>query len=236
MNVRDALLLLLFTALALGNVAWLVASGPGAWAFVAVLIGWYLADLLSGVVHFLLDYLPCPEGKGLSKLFRYQGSRGRDEYRSLRREVMAGVGPWGRILFDFKCHHPRPHVLGRRSLVVLIRPALIIGGIPGVFVLNVVCALVRVPGWLIAGLLAFVIGGAFSQYFHGTVHRRENPWFIGLLRRLHLLIRPEAHGVHHATLDRDFATVNGWSNPLVNQVFTWCRSRGWLSDEGLEPQ
>jgi hypothetical protein len=237
MLVLDALLLLVFAVLMTGGVAWLVILEPSLWSIPAVVVGWYLADLLSGVVHFLLDYLPCPEGQGLDRLFQYTGgSRGKEPYLSMRREVMAGVGPWGRILFDFKCHHPRPHVLGRRTLVVLIRPALIFGGIPSALALNVACALLPVPFWLVAGLIALIFGSVLSQYFHGTVHRGKNPWFIAPLRRARVLIRPEAHAVHHRTLDRDFATVNGWSNPVVNRIFAWCRGRGWLADEGLEPR
>jgi hypothetical protein len=55
------------------------------------------------------------------------------------------------------------------------------------------------------------------------------------MRRLGLLMTPSAHSVHHATLERDFSVINGWSNPLVNVVFRFLRQRQILKDDGLEP-
>ena len=81
-----------------------------------------------------------------------------------------------------------------------------------------------------------MIGGTFAQYFHGTLHRQDNPWIINAMRRVGLLMTPEAHQLHHDTLQRDFATNSGWSNALLNPVFRFAYKRGWLQDEGLEPQ
>jgi hypothetical protein len=79
------------------------------------------------------------------------------------------------------------------------------------------------------------VGGTLSQYFHGSLHRPSNPWYISLMRRLHLLLTPEAHAVHHETLRRDFAVINGWSNPAVNSLFACLLRRGFLDSAGLEP-
>jgi len=56
------------------------------------------------------------------------------------------------------------------------------------------------------------------------------------MRRVGLLMTPEAHALHHATLRQDFATNTGWSNPLVNAIFRVATSRGWLTEAGLEPR
>jgi len=55
------------------------------------------------------------------------------------------------------------------------------------------------------------------------------------LRALGLLMTPAAHEKHHATLNRDFATNCGWSNPLVNRLFSVAISRRWLTEAGLTP-
>jgi hypothetical protein len=92
------------------------------------------------------------------------------------------------------------------------------------------------PGWLVAGAVVLTIGGTLAQYFHGTLHRTENPWIVHAMRRLGLLMTPEAHALHHETLRRDFATNTGWSNPLVNAVFRIATSHGWIEEAGLEPR
>ena len=108
--------------------------------------------------------------------------------------------------------------------------------LPMSLALNVACLLWTVPGWAVAGALALLVGGTFAQYFHGTLHRGENPWIVNAMRNTGLLMTPAAHQLHHDTLRRDFATNSGWSNVLLNPVFRLCHARGWLRDEGLEPQ
>lgn len=219
-----------------GNVAALLTQMPSVWSILGALVGWYCADLVSGVIHFSLDYLPCPAGRGLGDLYNYPGSRGGAEYVALRRRVMGGVSPWGRLLFDFKCHHPRPEVLGRRDTLMLVQDSLLYGGIPASLAMNALCYTTHVPSWLVAGLMTFVLGSVLSQFAHSAVHRDDNGWVVRGLQRSGLLIDQAAHDVHHANLDRDFATLSGWSNPVGNRLFRWCRGRGWLSDDGLEPR
>jgi hypothetical protein len=84
-------------------------------------------------------------------------------------------------------------------------------------------------------MVVFIIGATFAQYFHGTLHRADNPWIVHAMRRTGLLMTPQAHAIHHATLTRDFATNTGWSNPLVNRIFALAMRRRWLSEAGLEP-
>jgi len=102
--------------------------------------------------------------------------------------------------------------------------------------INIISLTVAVPGWLIAGSVALIIGGTLAQYFHGTLHRPDNPGLVRAMRRAGLLMTPEAHALHHETLRRDFATNTGWSNPLVNAIFHLAISRRWLDETGLEPR
>lgn len=213
--------------LALGDLHWLILP--------SVLAGWYLADLLSGLVHMYMDYRACTPGKRLNDIFFYQGSRESEEYQQMLRERMATIGPFERISYDFKNHHPRPDALGRRPLWRLVGSTVIAGALPLSLAGNVVGGIWDVPGWAMAGLTALLLGGGFAQYFHGSLHRQDNPWFIKALRTCGLLMTPAAHQLHHDTLQRDFATNSGWSNPLVNRLFLYLRGRGHLPDENLEP-
>ncbi|TCU56056.1 TMEM189-like protein [Novosphingobium sp. PhB57] len=234
MSLVQRILLWAFLASLAGSMV-LAFADPSWLAIPAMLVAWYLADLLSGVIHMYMDYRPCRPGMGLDTIFFYEGSRESEEYQGLFRERMRRLNPFERISYDFKNHHPRPDALGRRQLWRLIGSTVIAGALPISLLGNVAALIWPIPGWFMAGFAAFLVGGAFAQYFHGTLHRRDNPWFIRAMRKLGLLMSPEAHQIHHDTLKRDFATNSGWSNPLVNRLFRFLRSQGQLPDANLEP-
>lgn len=212
-------------------------AGIPDWRWIpAALAAWYVADLLSGLIHMYIDYRPCTPGIGLRDMFHYAGSRESEDYLALRDRVMPNIAPFERLVYDFKNHHPRPEALGRRPFLVQIGSTILFVSLPFSILLNLVCVAFAVPGWLIFGLVVLIIGGTLAQYFHGTLHRSENPWIVRTMRRAGLLMTPEAHAVHHATLRRDFATNTGWSNPLVNAIFASAMNRGWLDEAGLEPR
>lgn len=213
---------------------WLAGLPTLAWA-PAIVAGWYVADLASGVTHMIMDYKRCTPGVGLDRLYFYEGSRESEDYIALRRQVWTRIGPFEKLVYDFKNHHPRPDALGRRTMLVQIGSTIMFATLPVSLALNLAALLLPLPGWLIAGAIAFIIGATFAQYFHGTLHRDDNPPIVTVMRRLHLLMTPQAHALHHATLDRDFATNNGWSNPLVNRLFRLAIRRKWLMQDGIEP-
>ena len=202
----------------------------------ALLAGWYMADLASGLVHLALDYRACPPGRGLAEIFFYEGSRESAEYLALRAACMARLTPFQRIAYDFKTHHPRPDALGRRSLWTQIGTTLVVAALPASFALNAAALTGHAPGWLIAFGVTLITGSGLAQYFHGSLHRTPAPCPVRVLRRIGLLMTPAEHRVHHDTLQRDFATNCGWSNPVVNRVFLGLRKRGLLDDAGLTPQ
>jgi len=214
----------------------MVAATDPHWLMIpAALAGWYLADLMSGLIHMYMDYRPCTPGKRLDDIFFYEGSRESEEYLAMLRERMASIGPFQRMSYDFKNHHPRPDALGRRPLWRLIGSTVIVAALPLSLAGNVVGWFLPVPGWLMAGLVAFLLGGGFAQFFHGALHRQHNPWFIGAMRRAGLLMTPAAHQLHHDTLKQDFATNCGWSNPVINRLFKALHERNLLDETGLTP-
>jgi len=211
-------------------------AGVPDWRWIPAALGaWYIADLLSGLTHMYMDYRPCTPGVGLGEMFHYAGSRESEEYLALRDRVLPRISPFERLVYDFKNHHPRPNALGRRSFLVQIGSTILFFSLPASSLMNLLCLAVPVPGWVLAGVVVLIIGGTLAQYFHGTLHRPDNPWIVHAMRRVGLLMTPEAHSLHHETLRRDFATNTGWSNPVVNLVFRMAMHRGWLRESGLEP-
>lgn len=233
MKIR--LLLALFILSAAMNLVWAVRDVH--WLIVpAMLAGWYVADMQSGLVHMFMDYHPCPAGRGLDRLYFYKGSRESEEYQAMFRKAMAGLRPFQRLVYDFKNHHPRPNALGRRTIMRQIGSTIVVGALPASLLFNLACLTWSVPSWVAAGFFAMLMGETFAQYFHGTMHREDNPWIVRAMRRVGLLMTSEAHQLHHDTLRRDFSTNCGWSNPVVNVVFAVAYGRGYFVDVGLEPR
>jgi len=201
----------------------------------AAALGWYLADFASGAAHMYLDYRPCVPGIGLDQVFFYQGSCSSADYLALHKRITSQINPFERLVFKFKLHHPRPDSLGRRSLLYLLLPAVYLGVAPALL-LNIGCWMGIIPGWLGVSVVVFLFGAVLAQYFHGLLHREDQPWFIAIPRRLRLLMTPADHAVHHASLTRDFATTSGWSNPLLNVIFRGLLGRGVFTAEGLVPR
>ncbi len=230
-------LCLLSYALASVQVLLLLGGQPWHWGVLLALpLGWYVADAMSGLVHMLMDYHPCRPGVGLKEMFFYEGNRSSEDYLALRARTLKKLNFFETVSFDFKTHHPRPNALGRRtfehqtlSLTVVLLPAFV--GLNAALLLQVLdSASVALFLWVaLSGML-------LSQYLHGTLHRKKNPALIDWMRRSHLLITEPAHDLHHATLNRDFATINGWSNPILNHVFNALQKRGWFDPQHLEPQ
>lgn len=212
-------------------------AGMPDWLWIpAALVAWYVADALSGLTHMFMDYRPCTPGVGLKSLYFYEGSRESADYLALRESVWKKIGPFEKLVYDFKNHHPRPEALGRRSMLVQIGSTIIFVALPASLVLNLGAWLADAPGWMTFGAVILIIGGTFAQYFHGTLHREDNPAIVRWMRATGLLMTPRAHQIHHDTLARDFATNNGWSNPLINRLFNLAIRRRWLTEAGLIPQ
>lgn len=218
-----------------GDVAWL-AMRPDLLMIPAMLAGWYGADLMSGAVHMYMDYKPSRAGIGLDRLFHYEGARDSAEYVAMRDVVFGQLGPVERLIYDFKNHHPRPDALGRRTMVHQIGSTVAFTTLPAAVLANGALLALGVPAWAMAGLVVFLIGASFAQYFHGTLHRDDVARPVRAMRTLRLLMWPEDHVLHHRTLAQDFSTINGWSNPALNRVFRMLRQRGHLPDDGLVPR
>jgi len=219
----------------LGLNLWFAGSPDWLW-IPAALAAWYVADALSGLTHMIMDYRPCTTGIGLDRLYFYEGSRESADYLSLRDGVWRQIGPFEKLVYDFKNHHPRPEALGRRPMLVQIGSTIIFVALPASLVLNAAAWSLEVPGWMTFGAVVLIVGGTFAQYFHGTLHREDNPAIVRWMRAVGLLMTPAAHQIHHDTLARDFATNSGWSNPLINRVFAFAMRRKWLTEAGLTPR
>ena len=214
-------------ALAAPNLDWRVAP--------AALMGWYAADLASGLVHMYMDYRPCRPGSGLRELYFWQGSRETPEFIARQTEVYERISRFERLVYDFKKHHPFPDLLGRHEFLHLMKGPVFVVTLPLSVALNLVFLMLPAPAWTLVGSVVFLLGAGVSQAVHGTLHKTTVGPVIETMRSLGLVMSVDAHKLHHETLTRDFSVLNGWSNPLVNFCASSLLRAGVLRPEGLEP-
>jgi hypothetical protein len=201
----------------------------------AALVGWFLADLVSGLVHMYMDYRPCEPANGLKDLYFWEGPRDSPEFMARQAEVYGKISLFERIVYDFKKHHPFPDLLGRHSFLHLMKGPTFALVLPVSVAMNLVFLAFRPPAWLLVGVAVLLLGASMTQAFHGALHRDDVGLALRLSRRARLVLSRRAHQLHHDTLTQDFAVINGWSNPLVNLCAAILLRLRVLHSDGLEP-
>jgi len=87
--------------------------------------------------------------------------------------------------------------------------------------------------WLITSTCLF-----FGTSFHNLGHRQSRSRLIRLLQKLYLLVTPEHHWVHHRS-DQTvrYCVINGWANYIWDTLRLW-RGLEWLVQclTGAEPR
>lgn len=212
-----------------------VVRGQFSWLTLPVLLlAVYCADAASGIAHFVVDYTPNVSDVGLKDLYDYKGDKGSADYVEKRRIAMRKISGFQEVVFDFKVHHLTPRALGRRSVLKMTLPVIVYATFP----LTVLFVTLGELGWLPPDVLLFfaiLVGcGTVAQYAHSCTHKRKIPPVARFLQATRLFLRPSAHEVHHQFPDRQFCLLNGWANPLIDRVFHFVLSRGYLSREGLK--
>lgn len=65
-----------------------------------------------------------------------------------------------------------------------------------------------------------IMMASFAQITHGFSHKRthELPKIVHLLQKNNVLISVKEHHIHYL-MGRNYATLTGWSNPLLNKLY-----------------
>ncbi len=203
------------------------------WTPLVIFAALFVADALSGVAHFIVDYTPNARGVGLKELYDYRGSRSSADYLRRRDEALRKISGFQEIVFDFKVHHRTPAALGRRSVLHMTIPVICYGAFPITLSLVLLRELGLVPADVSLFVVVLVASGTFAQYSHACTHKDPIPRLARVLQALRLFISPAAHEVHHQHPDRQFCLLNGWANPVVDRVFKAVLRRGYLPPDGL---
>jgi ubiquitin-conjugating enzyme E2 variant len=159
--------------------------------FAAIFFGLLLADFVSGLVHWMGDTWGTPEWPIIGKT----------------------------LIRPFREHHVDPLAMTRHDLIES-------SGTHCMISLPVLSALHFVPlagsGITLFGvtaLLSMVLFVFLTASVHKWAHLDQNPKAIVWLQRLHLILTPEHHSIHHAApFAKYYCITNGWMNPILTRI------------------
>jgi len=185
----------------------------------------YLADVLSGTVHFTLDH--ANSGDRL----RHQMPTDLTSARAAQDGAKALCNAWECFVWKFQVHHsltwPRSLKSRSQSQVQIDALSLAFAALMAMLWRQGVIE----HAWLFRTVVASAILATNVQRAHFWCHERTHspqtlPSTVRWLQDAGLLLHPAWHRVHHETYDRHFPIFNGWSDRYCQALFHVCVACG----------
>lgn len=166
---------------------------------VAFVLGYFVADFLTGLLHLVCDNTPL----------------------SLR-TIYSGRPPWEWAAYGFHYHHINPTDWNHNNIYF---GAVVRAG----FLFYVPLTLMTLPlhsrPFLRVALLVCAHTGVLAQYTHAASHGRfHSNKMVRWLQDYGIILHPDTHKIHHQQFDQNYAILNGWSNGLLNWIY-----RHWVA-------
>jgi len=168
-------------------------AGHGWWLLAgSALLGYLVADFVSGFVHFLADTF------GHEKLFF--------------------LGP--AFIRPFREHHVDPRAITRHDFIETNGNNCIICIPTALTVYALLPAQTELwAAFALAFTAWFMVGIFMTNQFHKWAHLEEIPGWIARLQAWGLILSPEHHDVHHTPpFDRYYCITTGWMNPVLQRL------------------
>lgn len=176
--------------------------------FVAVLVGYFLADFASGVVHWGLDTWFSERMLGRAVAIAREHHTHPQHILGYRFLEHAALGSAPSLL-----------VIGPLAIGTALLPA------------SAATCCAMIVWLLVSGCLLY------GTSFHNLCHRGRKSRLVRVARRLGLLIQPSEHWEHHSTQTVQYCVVSGWANPLCDRFKVWRRlERAIRALSGAEPR
>jgi ubiquitin-conjugating enzyme E2 variant len=168
------------------------AAGEVAWTVIvaAVAVGYLLADVLSGIIHWAGDRL------GSERTFL--------------------LGP--HVVRPFREHHSDPRAITRHGFIETNGNNCM--GASMLLALGFVLPVQDAGGVFVQVTLVVMCLAIFgTNQFHKWSHLPRVPPWIALLQHWHFILPPAHHDVHHAAPhDRYYCITTGWMNEPLRRV------------------
>lgn len=181
---------------------------------VAFWMGYFLMDLVTGLIHMRFDTIPLSMNQ--------------------QRTLMEFIA-WG-----FQRHHAIQQNWLHDDL--LDSGILVTGFLTSPFYL--LYLLLYSAGFITSpytafGWTIFITSGMHVQLFHAAAHntwKGTHPQVQAIARQMMawgLILDTKAHHQHHTDFDCNFALINGWSNVLLNPLYRYLERNGYI-DPGVQ--
>lgn len=161
---------------------------------ISAVLGYLLADFMSGLVHFLGD-----------------------SFGTVRTPIF---GPT--FIFPFREHHVDPEDITRHGFIETNGHNCLVS-LPVMIVMHYFlfsAAIASVAASIAFGTGFFLILGIFAtNQFHKWAHTKHPSTFITFLQKYRLILSPKHHKVHHtAPFERYYCITTGWLNMLLEKA------------------
>jgi hypothetical protein len=183
-----------------------------------ILLGCFFGDLVSGIVHFLLDNWP------LRKLEPYL-----DRVSSLNevpQDTLKQSSFFAKLGLDFRLHHKH-----MTDILTATPEDLLFNVLKGDAVLTLLAFLLNFLifhspffGYITCLSSIFVL---FVQYVHKWSHTQNNNKAIKFLQKFGIIISVKKHAQHHLDTRYNYSLLNGWSNFLINGIVRLWKMHPW---------
>lgn len=169
---------------------------------VVVIVAYALADLLSGIVHFLADNFGSPDTPLLGKAF----------------------------VMPFRDHHVDPKGILSHPFMIANGNNCLVALPPLMLVLFFVPVETSFAGYLFgAFFLALCLAVFLTNQFHKWAHMDDPPRTVAWLQSKGIILSKEHHDVHHESpFDTYYCITAGWWNPLLQRMRVFERVTPYL--------
>lgn len=163
-------------------------------AALSIVLGYLLADFMSGLVHFLGD-----------------------SFGTVRTPIL---GPT--FIFPFREHHVDPKDITRHGFIETNGHNCLVS-LPVMMAMHhCVSAYAGTSTRLSIAFTTgfFLILGVFAtNQFHKWAHMEHPPLFVAVLQKYRLILSPKHHQVHHTSpFERYYCITTGWLNMLLEKT------------------
>ena len=161
---------------------------------ISAVLGYLLADFMSGLVHFLGD-----------------------SFGTVRTPIF---GPT--FIFPFREHHVDPDDITRHGFIETNGHNCLVS-LPVMIVMHYLLlpiAITSATASLAFATGLFLILGVFAtNQFHKWAHMKRPPALIAFLQKYRLILSPTHHKVHHTSpFERYYCITTGWLNLLLEKA------------------
>ncbi len=160
----------------------------------AIVLGYVLADGVSGFVHFLGDSFGSEKTPIIGKTF---------------------IAP-------FRIHHTDPVDITRHDFLAT-NGNNCLGSLPLMLFMHLFLA-PRMTGSVLLSFIflasfSLVMSIFATNQIHKWAHMKKPPFGVSLLQRSRLILSPKHHAVHHiAPHNKYFCITTGWLNPIIEKL------------------